>query len=226
MTGLMVGFPPRSSCSRVPSVRRRLIEAHTPITGPPNMPLGTSSAMESTLLSAKSSCPVHWNPCRAPSTSAKNGSLRNPVNSRTRPARTGRAVPSKLTGDALGEDLADGPGLAGLGSGGVPGGPGLSAVLVLGEYERERDVGVGVAVGVDVDQVDRARVELRAGHRRGYRGRGAGRVRVGDQNRRVGVVRRVKANTSVRSRQRSSPGNLRLSLKWLDMMTPEGVSCG
>jgi len=37
----------------------------------------------------------------------------------------------------------------------------------------------------------------------------------------------VKANTSVRSRRRSSPGNLRLSaLKWLDMMTPEGVSCG
>jgi len=98
-------------------------------------------------------------------------------------------VPSKLTGDALGEDLADGPGLAGLGSGGVPGGSGLSAVLVLGEYERERDVGVGVAVGVDVDPVDRARVELRAGHRRGNRGRGAGRVRVDDQNRRVRVVR-------------------------------------
>src|SRR6185437_6003164 len=75
--------------------------------------------------------------------------------------------------DALGEHLADRPGLAGLGSGGVPGGPGLSAVLVLGEYERERDVGVGVAVGVDVDPVDRARVELRAGHPR--RESGAGR---------------------------------------------------
>jgi len=30
---------------------------------------------------------------------------------------------------------------------------------------------MGVAVGVDVDPVDRARVELRAGHRRGYRRR-------------------------------------------------------
>ncbi len=62
------------------------------------MSVGTSSAMESTLLSAKSSCPVHWNPCRAPSTSAKNGSLRSPANSRIRPAWTGCAVPSKLTG--------------------------------------------------------------------------------------------------------------------------------
>ena len=98
MNGLMVGFPPRSICSRVPS-RRRLIDAHTPITGPsPSMSLGTSSAMESTLLSAKSSCPVHWNPCRAPSTSAKNGSLRSPADSRIGPAWTGWAVPSKLTG--------------------------------------------------------------------------------------------------------------------------------
>jgi uncharacterized protein (TIGR03083 family) len=58
MTGLMVGLPPRSSCSRVPSSRRRLIEAQTPITGPPSISLGTSSAMESTLLPAKSSCLV------------------------------------------------------------------------------------------------------------------------------------------------------------------------
>jgi hypothetical protein len=35
---------------------------------------------------------------QAPSTSAKNGSLRSPANSRIRPARTGFAVPSKLTG--------------------------------------------------------------------------------------------------------------------------------
>ncbi len=54
--------------------------------------------MESTLLSAKSSCPVQTKPCRAPSTSAKNGSLRSPAHSRIRPAWTGRAVPSKLTG--------------------------------------------------------------------------------------------------------------------------------
>ena len=31
MNGLMVGFPPRSICSRVPSSRWRLIEAQTPI---------------------------------------------------------------------------------------------------------------------------------------------------------------------------------------------------
>ena len=73
--------------------------AQTPITGSaPSMSLGTSSAMESTLLSAKSSCPVHLSPCRAPSTSAKNGSLRSPADSRIGPAWTGRAVPSKLTG--------------------------------------------------------------------------------------------------------------------------------
>ena len=47
---------------------------------------------------AKSSCPVQTKPCRAPSTSAKNGSLRSPANSRIRPAWTGWAVPSKLTG--------------------------------------------------------------------------------------------------------------------------------
>ena len=68
------------------------------MTGPPSMSSGTSSTIESTLLSAKSSCPVHSKPCRAPSTSAKNGSLRSPANSRIRPAWTGWAVPSKLTG--------------------------------------------------------------------------------------------------------------------------------
>ena len=50
------------------------------------------------MLPAKSSCPVQAKPCRAPSTSAKNGSLRSPAHSRIRPAWTGRAVPSKLTG--------------------------------------------------------------------------------------------------------------------------------
>ena len=54
--------------------------------------------MESTLLSAKSSWPVQLNPCRAPSTSAKKGSLRRPAQIRMGPARTGRGVPSKLTG--------------------------------------------------------------------------------------------------------------------------------
>jgi hypothetical protein len=54
--------------------------------------------MESTLLSAKSSWPVQANPCRAPSTSAKNGSLRRLAHSRIGPTRTGRGVLSKLTG--------------------------------------------------------------------------------------------------------------------------------
>ena len=64
------------------------------------MPLGTSSAMESTLLPAKSSCPVHFIPCRAPSTSAKNGSLRSAADSRIPcpSTTTVRSVPSKLTG--------------------------------------------------------------------------------------------------------------------------------
>jgi len=57
------------------------------------MSSGTSKAMESTLLSAKSSCPVQTNPCRAPSTSAKNGSLRSPADSRIGPAWTARAGP-------------------------------------------------------------------------------------------------------------------------------------
>jgi hypothetical protein len=90
--------------------------------------------------------------------------------------------------DALGEYLSAGFGLAGLRAGGVPGVPGLPAVLVIREHERERDVGVVVAVGVDVDPVDRAGIELRAGHRGGDRGRGAGRVRVHDQHGRAGVV--------------------------------------
>src|SRR6266568_5371913 len=61
MNGLMVGFPPRSICSSTPLLRR-LIDAHTPMTEPPSMSSGTSSTIESTLLSAKSSCPVHWKP--------------------------------------------------------------------------------------------------------------------------------------------------------------------
>ena len=64
--------------------------------------------------------------------------------------------------DVLGEYLAGRLGLAGVGAGGVPGGAGLAAVLVVGEGERERDVGVVVAVGVDVDPVERAGVERRA----------------------------------------------------------------
>ena len=159
------------------------------MTGPsPSMSSGTSSAMESTLLSAKSSCPVQSNPCRAPSTSAKNGSLRSPAASRTAPAWTGRTVPSKLTGRELVSCSPTGPGCLAWAAGGVPGGPGLHAVLELGEGERERDVGVGVAVGVDVDPVDRAGVELRAGHRGGDGGRGAGRVRIEDQHRLAGLV--------------------------------------
>ena len=86
------------------------MEAQTPMTGPPSMSAGTSSAMESTLLSAKSSCPVHWNPCSAPSTSAKNGSLRSPAHSRIRPACTGCAVPSKLTGIVSARTCPAGPG--------------------------------------------------------------------------------------------------------------------
>ena len=72
------------------------------------MSAGTSSAIESTLLPAKSSCPVQTKPCRAPSTSAKNGSLRSPAHSRIRPAWTGRAVPSKLTG--MSEAITSPPG--------------------------------------------------------------------------------------------------------------------
>jgi len=81
-------------------------------------------------------------------------------------------------------------GLAGLRAGGVSGDSGLPAVLVLGELERERDVGLVVAVGVDVDPVDRAGVELRAGHRGRDRGRGAGRVGVQDQHGRARVIGR------------------------------------
>ena len=73
--------------------------AHTPICGPAkSMPAGTSSTMEVTLLPAKLSCPVQAKPCRVPSRSAKNGSLRSPASSRTGPAWTGGAMPSKLTG--------------------------------------------------------------------------------------------------------------------------------
>src|SRR2546427_623989 len=172
MTGLMVGLPPRSSCSRVPSSRRRLIEAQTPITGPPSMAAGTSSAMESTLLPAKSSCPVQANPCRAPyvgeeRVAAQPGGQPDPVYLHG----LGHAVEADR--DVRGEYLADRFGLAGLGAGGVPGGSGLPAVPVFGEYEGERDVGQVVAVGVDVDPVHRARVELPPGGGRRGRGRGA-----------------------------------------------------
>jgi len=81
----------------------------------------------------------------------------------------GRAVEADREG--VGELFAGWLGLAGLGAGGVPGGPGLRAVLVRGEGEGERDVGFQVAVGVDVDPVDRVGVEFRASRGRGY-GRG------------------------------------------------------
>ena len=157
---------------RLPS-RRRLMVAHTPMTGSaPSTSLGTSRAMESTLLSAKSSWPVQTNPCRAPSTSAKNGSLRSPAHSRMGPAWTGRGVASKLTGRESVRHFAGRLGLLGQLAGGVPGRPGLGAVLEGGEGEGEGDVGLRVAVGVDVDAVDGVGLELRAGGGRRY---GAGR---------------------------------------------------
>ena len=96
--GLIVGCPPRSTWTSSPS-RRTLTVAHTPISGSVlSMSLGTSSAMDKMFRSANASCPVHWNPWKEPSASAKNGSLRTPVNSRTGPAWTDRALASKPTG--------------------------------------------------------------------------------------------------------------------------------
>ena len=156
MNGLMVEFPPRSSCTRTSS-RCRLIEAHTPIGPSPSMSLWTSSATESTLLPAKSSCPVQTNPCRAPSTLAKNGSLRSPADSRIGLAWTGWTVPSKLTGMSEASTSPDGSGLARRRWWRTRRFR-LRAVLVLGEHERERDVGVVVAVGPH-HPVERAGVE-------------------------------------------------------------------
>src|SRR6266852_6581909 len=145
MNGLMVGFPPRAICTSMLS-SRRLIVAQTPITGPASRSSGTSSAIDRTLFPAKSSCPVHWNPCSAPSTSAKNGSLRTPANSRIPPGLDGLRGRVEAGQDGRGEHLTGRPGLAGLGTGGSIGGPGLRAALELGEGERERHVGLRVAV--------------------------------------------------------------------------------
>src|SRR5216683_3434712 len=51
MNGLMVGFPPRSICTSVLSLRK-LIVAQTPITGPASRSSGTSSAIDRTLFPA------------------------------------------------------------------------------------------------------------------------------------------------------------------------------
>ena len=104
----------------------------------------------------------------------------------------GWAVPSKLTGKSA-PSTSPAARQAGVGAGGVPDGAGLGAVLVFGEGERERDVGVVVAVGVDVDPVERAGVERWALGLCFDRGRGAGRVRVHDQNGGAGVVTVGKA---------------------------------
>jgi hypothetical protein len=90
--------------------------------------------------------------------------------------------------DDRGQELGGGLRLAGLGAGGIAGGPGLPAAAESGEREHEREIGLRVAVGVDVDPVDRVGVEFRAGRGRGYRGRGARRVRVDDQHRLVRVL--------------------------------------
>jgi hypothetical protein len=66
--------------------------------------------MAVTLLPAKSSCPVQAKPCRVPSMSAKNGSLRRPASSRIRPVWTGGAMPSKLTGIDAARTSPDGSG--------------------------------------------------------------------------------------------------------------------
>jgi hypothetical protein len=130
--------------------------------------------------------------------------------------------------DGRGEHPAGRPGLAGPGAGGAVGGPGLGAVLRLGEGERERAVGPRVAVVIDVDPVDRGGVELPAGDDRGGQlDRGPDRrVRIDDQHRLAGASDDLTADdltayTSVRSSRVPSPGNLRLSaLKWSDMVTP------
>jgi hypothetical protein len=56
------------------------------------MSSGTSITIERTFLSANASWPVHLKPWKEPSASAKNGSLRTPMNSRTWPAMTGAAL--------------------------------------------------------------------------------------------------------------------------------------
>ena len=60
----------------------------------PSMSSGTCITMERTFLSANASWPVQAKPWKEPSASAKNGSLRTPMNSRTRPAMTGAALAS------------------------------------------------------------------------------------------------------------------------------------
>ena len=160
------------------------------MTGPaPSMSLGTSSAMESTLLSAKSSWPVH---CESVQGALDVGEERVAAQPGAQPDGAGLDGPGRAVEadrEGLGELFAGRLGLAGLAAGGVPGCPGLHAVLERGEGEGEGDVGVVVAVGVDVDPVDRVGVEFRAGRGGGYGGRGAGRVRVDDQHRLVRVVR-------------------------------------
>ena len=85
--GLIVGCPPRSTWTSAPSRRRWLTDAHTPITGSAlSMSSGTSIAMDRMFLSANASWPVQLKPWKEPSASAKNGSLRTPMNSRTGPA--------------------------------------------------------------------------------------------------------------------------------------------
>jgi hypothetical protein len=110
------------------------------------------------------------------------------------------------------EHLAGGLGLASLGAGGVVGGPGLLAVLELGEHERERGVGLRVCVRVDVDPVDPVGVEFRFHQERRHRAH-ACRVRFRSMIRTVvpGSPGFAKTNRSVKSRLASSPGNLRLA---------------
>ena len=166
----------------MPSPRRRLIEAQTPICRAREEHAGGDLQHEGGHVVAGEV--VVPGPGEAVQGALDVGEERvaAPPGEQPDPAgldRRGHAVEADR--DGLGEHLAGRLGLAGRRAGGVPGGPGLPAALVLGEGEGERDVGVRVAVGVDVDPVDRAGVELRAPGLDGCRGRG-GRVRVDDQH--------------------------------------------
>ena len=187
MNGLMVGFPPRSICSSTPSWDR-LIEAHTPIDRAAEHVVGYLQRDGVDVVVGEVVVP---GPVEAVQGAFDVGEERVAAQpgGQSDPARLdglGRAVEADR--DVPAEHLADRLGLAGLRAGGVLGGPGLPAVLVVGEHERERDVGLLVAVGVDVDAVDRTGVKLRAGHRGRDRRRGTGRVRVHDQHGLAGMV--------------------------------------
>ena len=150
--------------------------------------MGTSRTMLHTSLSAKKSSPVNCRLFNAPSTSKKNGSLRQPAKKRYSPASATFALASRRDRRPFDDDL---PAIArpgGLRALDAPQRRGLRPALGGREAHPVCDIGDGITIRVDLELVHRlGREGLGGGGPR--RVHDGGRMHVHDQDRLAAVAR-------------------------------------